>query len=188
MQIEQYWSKSITRSLSTCRHQPYMAVLQIIHSTAGPQQFWSIKKIMDKTAAVQQCYGWTSNLLDLSSAMDGFGPTRRKCRQNCRPWQFYGWFWAQTKFQKQQNCRTSAVLWMVLGPPQQNCWTSAVLWMVLGPKDPMLSKLRTLAVLWMDLDTADLSSFMDGFGPSATDFIKTADLGSSMDYFLKMVK
>ena len=140
---------------------------------------------MDKTAAVQQCYGWTSNLLDLSSAMDGFGPTRRKCRQNCRPWQFYGWFWAQTKFQKQQNCRTSAVLWMVLGPPQQNCWTSAVLWMVLGPKGPMLSKLRTLAVLWMDLDTADLSSFMDGFGPSATDFIKTADLGSSMDYFLK---
>ena len=115
--------------------------------------------------------------------MDGFGPTRRKCRQNCRPWQFYGWFWAQTKFQKQQNCRTSAVLWMVLGPPQQNCWTSAVLWMVLGPKDPMLSKLRTLAVLWMDLDTADLSSFMDGFGPSEIDLIKTADLGSSMDYF-----
>ena len=74
---------------------------------------------------------------------------------------------------------------MVLGPPQQNCWTSAVLWMVLGPKGPMLSKLRTLAVLWMDLDTADLSSFMDGFGPSATDFIKTADLGSSMDFFLK---
>ena len=78
---------------------------------------------------------------------------------------------------------------MVLGPPQQNCWTSAVLWMVLGPKGPMLSKLRTLAVLWMDLDTADLSSFMDGFGLSATDFIKTADLGSSMDYFsLKVEK
>ena len=35
----------------------------------------------------------------------------------------------------------------------------------------------------MDLDTADLSSFMDGFGPSKTDLIKTADLGSSMDYF-----
>ena len=47
----------------------------------------------------------------------------------------------------------------------------------------MLSKLRTLAVLWMDLDTADLSSFMDGFGPSEDDMIKTADLGSSMDYF-----
>ena len=110
-------SPGFFNTLYTCRHQPYMAVLQIIHSTAGPQQFWSIKKIMDKTAAVQQCYGWTSNLLDLSSAMDGFGPTRRKCRQNCRPWQFYGWFWAQTKFQQQQNCRTSAVLWMVLGPP-----------------------------------------------------------------------
>ena len=105
---------------------------------------------------------------DLGSFMDGFGPRQNfSNNKTAGPRQFYGWFWAQ--WQKSQ----------------QNCWTSAVLWMVLGPKGPMLSKLRTLAVLWMDLDTADLSSFMDGFGPSATDFIKTADLGSSMDFFLK---
>ena len=145
---------------------------------------------MDKTAGRRQFYGWTSNLLDLSSPMDGFGPTGSKCWQNCRPWQFYGWFWALTKYLKQQNCLTSAGLWMVLGPLQQNCWTSAVLWMVLGPKESMLSELQTSAVLWMVLDrvkrsniTADLSSFMDDFGPNKIIVNKTADLGSSMDYF-----
>ena len=62
--------------------------------------------------------------------------------------------------------------------------------MVLGPKESMLSELQTSAVLWMDLDrvkrsniTADLSSFMDDFGPNKIIINKTADLGSSMDYF-----
>ena len=131
---------------------------------------------------------WTSAVLWMV-----LGPpmtARRTCQQNCGPWQFYGWFWALTKYQKQQNCWTSAVLWMVLGPLQQNCWTSAVLWMVLGPKESMLSELQTSAVLWMVLDrvkrsniTADLSSFMDDFGPNKIIVNKTADLGSSMDYF-----
>ena len=93
---------------------------------------------------------------------------------------------------ERQTCWTSAVLWMVLGPPGANVDKTADLGSFMdgfgprqnfSPKDPMLSKLRTLAVLWMDLDTADLSSFMDGFGPSEIDVIKTADLGSSMDYF-----
>ena len=62
--------------------------------------------------------------------------------------------------------------------------------MVLGPKESMLSELQTSAVLWMVLDrvkrsniTADLSSFMDDFGPNKITVNKTADLGSSMDYF-----
>ena len=114
---------------------------------------------------------WTSAVLWMV-----LGPpvtARRKCQQNCRPWQFYGWFWALTKYFKQQNC-----------------WISAVLCMVLGPKESMLSKLQTSAVLWMDLDrvkrgniTADLSSYMDDFGPNKITVNKTADLGSSMDYF-----
>ena len=86
--------------------------------------------------------------------MDGFGPKGPQCHQNCGPWQFYGWFWAQTHFQFQQNC-----------------WTSAVLWMVLGP----MAKITT--------ELLDLSSFMDGFGPYGLSVIKTADLGSSMDGF-----
>ena len=40
----------------------------------------------------------------------------------------------------------------------------------------------------MDLNTVDLSSFMDNFGPSKIAVIKTSDLRSSMDYFHKMVK
>ena len=36
---------------------------------------------------------------------------------------------------------------------RQTCWTSAVLWMVLGPPGANVDK------------TADLGSFMDGFGP-----------------------
>ena len=103
---------------------------------------------------------------DLGSFMDGFGP-RQNFRNNktAGPQQFYGWFWAH-------HNKTA-------GPQQFYGW----FWALRTPKDPMLSKLRTLAVLWMDLDTADLSSFMDGFGPSEIDLIKTADLGSSMDYF-----
>ena len=133
---------------------PYREVFKIIHRTAGPQQFWSIKKIWIKTAGPQQFYGWTTNLPDLSSSMDGFGPKGPQCHQNCGPWQFYGWFWAQTHFQFQQNC-----------------WTSAVLWMVLGP----MAKITT--------ELLDLSSFMDGFGPYGLSVIRTADLGSSMDCF-----
>ena len=108
---------------------------------------------------------------DLGSFMDGFGPRQNfQNNKTAGPQQFYGWFWAH-------HNKTA-------GPQQFYGW----FWALRTPKDPMLSKLRTLAVLWMDLDTADLSSFMDGFGPSKIDLIKTADLGSSMDYFLKMVK
>ena len=59
----------------------------------------------------------------------------------------------------------------------------------------MLSELQTSAVLWMDLDrvkrsniTADLSSIMDDFGPKKIIVNKTADLGSSMDYFKNLTK
>ena len=104
-----------------------------------------------------------------------------------------------------QNCWGPAVLWMnvkLAGPQQCYGWfwahpaqmstklqTLAVLWMVLGPHN--ISETTKLPDLSISMDgfgpTAtkllDLSSFMDGFGLSEIDLIKTADLGSSMDYF-----
>ena len=79
----------------------------------------------------------------------------------------------------------AAVLWMnvkLAGPQQSYGWFWAH-W------EQMLTKLQTLAVLWMVLGLdkiskttklLDLSSFMDGFGPITT---KLLDLSSFMDGF-----
>ena len=113
---------------------------------------------MDKTAGRRQFYGWTSNLLDLSSSMDGFGPTRN-CPKNMpaklRTLAVLWMVWAQTEYWKQPNCWTSAVLWMVLGPPKKI--TRKLLDIIsfmdgLSPKESILSKLQALAVQWMGLD------------------------------------
>ena len=78
-----------------------------------------------------------------------------------------------------QNCRTSAVLWMINKParPQQFYgWFWA-------QRATMSSKLRTLAVLWMVLGPdifsittklLDLGSSMDGFGPNGKNHNRTA--------------
>ena len=95
---------------------------------------------------------WTSAVLWMVLGLPV--TARRTCQQNCGPWQFYGWIWALTKYQKQQNC-----------------WTSPVLWMVLGPLKKVTTKLL------------DLSSFMDGFGPFGLSVIKTVDLCIFMDGF-----
>merc|ERR1712240_944810 len=80
--------------------------------------------------------------------MDGFGPyglsPTNKSNKTAGPQQFYGWYWAQ--WQKSQ----------------QNCWTSAVLWMVLGP----MAKIAT--------ELLDLSSSMDGIGPNGKNRNRTA--------------
>ena len=67
------------------------------------------------------------------------------------PQQCYGWFWAHPA-QMSTKLQTLAVLWMVLGPDK-------------------ISKTTKLP---------DLSSSMDGFGPTTT---KLLDLSSFMDGF-----
>ena len=92
------------------------------------------------------------------------------------PQQCYGWFWAHPA-QMSTKLQTLAVLWMVLGPDKISETTKLpYLSSSMDGFGPTTTKLL------------DLSSFMDGFGPSKTHLIKTADLGSSMDYFLQMVK
>ena len=122
----------------TFHHQPYMA---IFHRTAGPQQFWHLKKSWLKLPASsssmdehQTC--WTSAVLwvvlsplglnvdktaDLWQFYGWFGPRLNiENNQTAGPQQFYGWFWAHRK-KLQENCWTSSVLWMVWALRNQFC-------------------------------------------------------------------
>ena len=78
-----------------------------------------------------------------------------------------------------QNCRTSAVLWMINKPPRPQQFYG---WFW-AQRATMSSKLRTLAVLWMVLGPdifsittklLDLGSSVDGFGPNGKNRNRTA--------------
>ena len=65
----------------------------------------------------------TTKLLELSSALDGFGPNGKKYNRNAGPQQFYGWFWALWT-EGDQNCgpwQFYGWFWALENTCQQNC-------------------------------------------------------------------